>query len=113
MTIKELHNEVVKIKREGIDPMPLLTEINEKISLAFSCFAFVLLGAPLAIITRRREKSINFGIAFLIVGLYYLMLMGSKGLSLEGYVNPAIAMWLPNMLLGLIGLVLTFKVCAY
>ena len=113
MTIKELHNEVVKIKREGIDPMPLLTEINEKISLAFSCFAFVLLGAPLAIITRRREKSINFGIAFLIVGLYYIMLMGSKGLSLEGYVNPAIAMWLPNMLLGLIGLVLTFKVCAY
>ena len=113
MTIQELRKEVEKIRKEWIDPMPLLTEINEKISLAFSCLAFIILGIPLAIITRRREKTINFGIVFLIVGLYYLLLMGSEALSLRGYVNPSIAMWIPNIILGFIGTILTTKICAY
>jgi len=112
MTIQELRNEITKIKNEGIDPTPLLTEINEKIALAFSCLAFMLLGIPMAVITRRREKSINFGIAFLIVGVYYLLLLGSEALSLQGNVNPNIAMWIPNILIGGIGAFLTYKLCA-
>ena len=112
MTIQELKNEIKKIKKEGIDPAPLLTEINEKISLAFSCFVLMLFGIPLAIITRRREKSINFGIAFLIVGVYYLMLLGSEALGMQGYLNPRIAMWIPNIILGAIGAVSTYRLCA-
>jgi len=113
MTIQELEDEIGRLKKEGIDPTPLITEINKKISLAFSCFVFILLGCPLAIITRRREKSINFSIAFLIVGIYYLLLMGSEALSLQGYLDPKIAMWLPNIILGAIGTILTFRICAY
>ena len=113
MTILELKNEINKLKKENIDPAPLVTQIQEKISLAFSCFVFILLGSSLAIITRRREKSINFGIAFMIIGVYYLMLMGSEALSLEGNVSPLIAMWLPNIILGVIGLILTYRLCAY
>jgi LPS export ABC transporter permease LptF len=113
MTIQELQNEIKKIKKEGIDPKPLVTEINKKISLAFSCLVFMLLGTPLAIITRRREKSINFGVAFFIVGVYYILLMGSEALSLQGYLEPSIAMWIPNIILGLIGMLLTYRVCVY
>ena len=113
MTIQELNNGIAKLKQEGIDPMPLITEINEKIALAFSCFIFILLGIPMAIITRRREKSINFGIAFLIVGVYYLLLMGSEALSLQGYLNPKIAMWIPNIIIGTTGAVLTYILCVY
>ena len=112
MTIQELKQEIAKIKKEGIDPAPLLTELNKKISLAFSCFVFMLLGAPLAMITRRREKSINFGIAFLVVGGYYLLLMAAEALSLQGYAHPGLALWAPNIILGVIGSVLTYKVCA-
>ncbi|MBN1913783.1 MAG: LptF/LptG family permease [Candidatus Omnitrophica bacterium] len=113
MTIAELKDEIHKLNEEKITPAPIITEINERISLAFSCVAFILLGAPLAVITRRREKSINFGIAFIVVGIYYLMLMGSEALSLQGHVNPMLAMWLPNITIGAIGSVLTYKLCAY
>jgi len=113
MTILELEKEAEKLKKEGVDPSPIITEINEKISLAFSCLVFIILGIPLAIITRRREKSINFGISFLIVGVYYLMLLGAEALSLQGNMNPAIAMWLPNIVFTLIGGLLILKVCAY
>ncbi|MDD4939130.1 MAG: LptF/LptG family permease [Candidatus Omnitrophica bacterium] len=112
MTIRELRAEIEKIKEEGIDPAPLITEINEKVSLAFACFVLMVFGIPLAIITRRREKSINFGIAFLTVGVYYLMLLGSEALSIQGHLDPRIAMWIPNMIMAAIGTVLTFKLCA-
>ena len=113
MTIQELREEIKKLQKEGINPTPLITEINERISLAFSCLVFILLGSSLAIITRRREKSINFGIAFLIVGAYYLLLMGSEALSLQGYVNPQLAMWIPNLIFGIVGVILNFILCAY
>jgi LPS export ABC transporter permease LptF len=112
MTIAELETEIVKLKKGGIDPTPLVTEINEKLALAFSCLAFILLGSSMAIITRRREKAVNIGIAFVIVGIYYLLLLGSEAIALQGFINPAIAMWIPNMLLGIIGIIMTYKLCA-
>lgn len=112
MTINELQAQINKLQKENIDPTPLVTEINEKISLAFSCLVFIILGIPLAVITRRREKSINFGMAFVIAGVYYLLLIGFEALSLQGYLAPQVAMWMPNILLGLIGAYLTYRLCA-
>jgi lipopolysaccharide export system permease protein len=112
MTIKELDTEISRLRRSGIDPTPMVTELHGKIAMAFSCLAFILLGSSLAIITRRREKSINFGIVFIIVGVYYILSISAETLSLQGYMNPAIAMWLPNAILGALGLILTFRLCA-
>ena len=74
---------------------------------------FVLLGIPLAMLTRRREKSINFGLAVIVVGTYYLLLIAAEALSIQGYMNPAITTWLPNIIFGLIGAILTLRVCVY
>jgi len=112
MTIDELTHEIKKLKSEGVNPIPLITEINEKIALAFSCLVFVLLGSSLAIITRRREKSLNFGLAFMVAGIYYVLLISAEAVSLQGYLNPAIAMWLPNIIMGGIGAFLAYRLCA-
>ncbi|MBU1726202.1 MAG: LptF/LptG family permease, partial [Candidatus Omnitrophica bacterium] len=71
MNIKELREEISKLKKGNIDTSPLMAEIMEKIMLGLSCFFFTLLGAPLAIRTRRREKSINIGMAILMITIYY------------------------------------------
>ncbi len=113
MSLRELRSEIDKLKNEGIDTTPLLTEINEKMALAFSTLAFILLGSSLAMITRRREKSINIGLAVLVIGIYYPVFIGCEALAIEGILPPAIAMWIPNALCALIGTFLTLKVCAY
>jgi lipopolysaccharide export LptBFGC system permease protein LptF len=112
MTILELKKEVESLKKEKIEATPLLTEIHKRITLAFSCLVFMLIGASLAIITRRREKSINIGIAVLVIVAYYPLLIGSEALAINGYLPAPLAMWLPNILLGLIGAGLTIKLCA-
>jgi len=113
MTIQELRGKIAELKKSGIDsPTPLIIEIYEKITLAFSCFVFILLGSSLAIITRRREKSINLGIAILIMIIYYPLLIGCEALGIEGLIPAQLAMWIPNILFGLVGGFLTFKLCA-
>ncbi len=111
MTLAELREQLDELKRQGIDPLPLLTETHKRFALSFSCLVFVLLGAPFAMITRRREKSVNFGFAFLIVALYYLFFIGCESLALTGRVPPGLALNLPNALFGAIGLGMFSKTC--
>lgn len=113
MNIMELKAEAEKLEKEGIDPAPILTELNKKISIAFSCLIFVLIGCPLAIITKRRGVFINFAMACLLYGLYYILFLGGEALSLQGHANPVIAIWMPNIILGVIGTILTFRACVY
>ena len=111
MTIGELRNEINKLKRENINPAPLITEINEKLTLAFSCLVFILMGVPLAIITRRREKSINIGISILIIIIYYPLFIACEALGIQGHLNPTLAMWIPNIIFGTLGAILTIRLC--
>ncbi len=112
MTIQELKKQAAKLQAEGISPAPLVTKIHEKLALAFSCFTFMLLGSSLGIITRRREKSINIGIAVLIIVCYYPLYIGLTALAMEGVLPAAWALWLPNIIFSAIGGYLTFKLCA-
>ncbi|MBU1727103.1 MAG: LptF/LptG family permease, partial [Candidatus Omnitrophica bacterium] len=75
-------------------------------------FFFTLLGAPLAIRTRRREKSINIGMAILMITIYYPLFIGCAALGIEGFILPQISMWIPNALFGVLGGFLTYKLCA-
>jgi lipopolysaccharide export system permease protein len=112
MTIHELKKEAARLKAEGISPAPLITKIHEKLALAFSCFVFMLLGSSLGIITRRREKSINIGIAVLIIICYYPMYIGFVALAMQGILPPALALWIPNIIFTAVGGFLTYKLCA-
>jgi len=112
MTIHELKKEAKKLKSEGISPAPLIAKIHEKLALAFTCFVFMLLGSSLGIITRRREKTINIGIAVLIIICYYPLYIGLVAMAIEGLIPAALACWIPNIIFAAVGGYLTYKLCA-
>ncbi len=99
MSIDELKKEIKKLKIMNIDIAPLLTELHKKISLAFSSLAFIMVGLPLGIKTRRTEKSIGFAISLCLIVCYYILLVGAEALSLRGILPAGIAMWSANLLL--------------
>jgi lipopolysaccharide export system permease protein len=111
MTLAELRQQIARFNSKKVDTTPLVTEIYKRNALSFSCVIFVLIGAPFAMITRRREKSVNFGFAFLIVIIYYLMLIGFETLSIEGHMPPMIMMNMPDALLGIVGVAMLTKTC--
>jgi lipopolysaccharide export system permease protein len=85
-------------------------EIHKKFSIPFACIVFVLVGAPLGIRARRGGLAAGFfSVGFFI--FYYLCLIGGEQLADRRYLPPWISMWLPNIVLGLLGLWLTMYVC--
>lgn len=71
-------------------------EFHKKISFSFSPFVFALIGLPLAVITRRGEAVVSFSLALGIVALYYVFFIWSRAMTVEGFLPPLIALWLPN-----------------
>lgn len=109
MSMAELREEIKKISAEGINPAPLIIEINKKISYSFSSLIFILIGIPLALMARRGERAIGFGLSLGVIVFYYLILLGGEALSIKGALNPALGVWLPNIVLGSLGLILIFR----
>lgn len=109
MSFVELKEEVRKLSAEGINPAPLIIEINKKMSYSFASLVFILIGIPLALMARRGEKAIGFGLSLCVIVLYYILLLGGEALSIKGVINPALGVWLPNIILGTIGLILIFR----
>src|SRR3990172_8535983 len=83
-------------------------EINKKISIPAACLVFVLVGAPLGIRARRSGMGVAF-ISILFFVFYYLCLAGGEELADRRIVEPWLAMWIPNIVIGAIGTVLTLQ----
>jgi len=110
MTIMELKKEIKKYKELNLNLKPLLIELSKHIAMPFSCLAFILIGVPLGLLVRHNEKSIGFGTTILIVFIYYLVLKLNENLAEKGLIQPVLAMWLPNILLGGTGIILLIQV---
>ncbi|MBI4372344.1 MAG: LptF/LptG family permease [Candidatus Omnitrophica bacterium] len=102
MTIDELlyrlqNNE--ELKKDEKKKRETETEIHRKISFSFAAIAFVLVGLPIAIIGRRGEVVISFGIAMSIVAIYYTLFIWGRSMAINGYLPPWFSLWLPNILM--------------
>lgn len=87
-------------------------EFHKKIAFSFAPFVFTLVGIPTALITRRGEAVISFGLAVGIVAIYYVFFVWSRTVSVEGYLPPFIALWLPNITLAAGGIFLMKRLLA-
>jgi len=88
----------------------LSVEIHKKFSLPVACIVFVLIGAPLGMRVRRAGPAVAF-VSVLFFLFYYLCLIGGEELANRLLLPPWLAMWLPNLVLGIWGIVLTLKAC--
>ncbi|MCB9799446.1 MAG: LptF/LptG family permease [Candidatus Omnitrophica bacterium] len=94
---------------EKNDIIDLRASFHERIAFAFGNFIFVLIGVPIAILVKRGEVIVSFGISMVTVSLYYVMFAGAKALALQEQLPASIALWLPNLLLLFVGYILLRK----
>lgn len=84
-------------------------EIDKKYSIPFACVIFVLIGAPLGIITRKGGFGMAAGMSLGFFLLYWIFLIGGEKLADREFLTPFFSMWSANIILGIIGLYLTFR----
>ena len=97
----------VDANRKQIDMYQV--EIYKKYSIPFSCIVFVLIGAPLGIITRRGSFGVAAGMSLGFFLLYWACLIGGEKLADREMLSPFMSMWIANIILGAAGLYLTFR----
>jgi lipopolysaccharide export system permease protein len=85
-------------------------EIHKKFALSFACLVFVLFGPPIALRFPRGGVGVTIGVSIVVFGAYYVCLMGGEALADNGRLPPFIAMWIANVVFGIAGVALLWRV---
>jgi lipopolysaccharide export system permease protein len=107
MTYTELNNYVNQLRLQGSDELNLfLIEKHKRIANPFSVFILTLIGVSLSSRKIRGGIGMNIGIGLGLSFSYILFMQFASQFSIKGNLEPMLAMWIPNILYAVIGLVL-------
>jgi LPS export ABC transporter permease LptG/LPS export ABC transporter permease LptF len=106
MTIPELRAEADRRLALGQSPHNELMAIHRKFSIPVACLVFGLLGLGLGVTSRKDTRQSSFVVAIAVIFVYYVLMYSGEAMAKARWISPAMAMWLPNVVLGAAGLVL-------
>ena len=87
----------------------LEVEIQKKYSIPVACIVFVLVGAPLGIMARQGGMAFGGGLSLGFFLIYWAFLIGGEQLADRGFIGPVLAMWAPNIIVGMGGIFLVVR----
>ncbi|PIE35769.1 LPS export ABC transporter permease LptF [candidate division KSB3 bacterium] len=93
----------------GPQSSPFLVELHKRFSIPFACIVFGLIATPLGIQSRRAGKSGGFAISVFLLLIYYIFITAGESLGDDGRLPVIVAVWTPNFLLGVAGLILLIR----
>jgi lipopolysaccharide export system permease protein len=107
MTYNELNDYIDLLRLQGSDELKLfLIEKHRRFANPFAVFILSLIGVSLSSKKVRGGIGMNIGIGLILSFSYILFLQFASQFSLKGSLGPMIAMWIPNILYSIVGLVL-------
>jgi len=110
MSIRELIALIGRARASGLPINESIVELHQRFALPLSALLYVLVGGAVSLMFGSRNRSTGVIIGLLIIGLYQGTYFWMQALGRRGAVNPALAAWIPNLLFGLMGLLLYLRV---
>ena len=108
MTIAELHASIAEAAKRGDPGYEQRLMIQQKFSFPAACFVLALIGLGLGATNRKDGKLASFVLGFAVIFTYYVILWTSRSLAKSGWVSPELSPWIPNIVLGAVGVLLFF-----
>lgn len=87
-----------------------MVEWHKKMSIPFGCIIFIMIGAPLGLLTKKGNLGIAAVISAIIFTFYWISLVQGEKLADRLFISPFIGMWASNIFLFLLGILLTVKI---
>jgi len=110
MNLTEL---IATLKKHGLEARKfreIVLELNKKLAIPFSCIVFGILGLPLGIGQHRSGKSRGFTVGLVVITTYYVLQLSGEALGETGRLSPTLGAWVPNIVLGVLGIYLLIRV---
>ena len=92
-----------RLARDSVDAR---IELHQRLALPPACLLLALVGIPLGVSSRKAGKSVALVTTVFLAFLYYLGLISLIGLAKQGTLPVALAVWTPNALFALAGIIL-------
>jgi lipopolysaccharide export system permease protein len=109
MSSKSLRTQVNALQAQGIGGTAmgnLQINLADKLAWPFACIIGVLVAVPLALRFGRRGRMLGIALSIVAFFAYYLMVSAASAFGRNGAMNPFLAAWLPNIIIGTAGAVL-------
>jgi LPS export ABC transporter permease LptF/LPS export ABC transporter permease LptG len=106
MTIAELRARVAEMVKRGESPHNELITIHRKWSIPVACLVFGLIGIALGATNRRDGALGSFALGLVVIFAYYIPMYLGPSLAKGSLVPPWFAAWLPNIVMGIGGILL-------
>lgn len=110
LPIKQL-NQLIRTQNMRGDANVMYAEIEKhtRYALPFSAFILTIMGVCLSSRKRRGGIGLNIGIGIALSFTYILFLRFSQMFVYSGSMSPMLALWLPNIIFGIIAAVLYYN----
>jgi lipopolysaccharide export system permease protein len=109
MTLGELRRFAREYPKRDDRYWLAVMEFHKKFSIPFACFALGVLAMPLGIQSRSAKRSFGIGLGLFFFLLYYILLSAGWVFGEAGVYHPLIGMWVPNIVMGGIGIYLLLR----
>lgn len=86
-----------------------LLTAHKDLAFPFATFWFGVLGVPLGLLTGHAGRMSGFGFGILVVGAYYLLLIGADTVAAKAWLPAMVAAWLPNAVLAATAVLLAWR----
>ncbi len=106
MSVPELRARIDSMREAGVSPHTEVFEFHKRFSIPAACLVFGLIGLALGATNRRDAKLASFVLGIGVIFAYYLLLWFGQSLVKGQRIPSPIAAWLPNLVLGALGVVL-------
>lgn len=105
--LQNLQNTHARVRQEKIT---VEIEVIMRLSLSLGCLCFILIGCPVGIWFSRSDFLSSFITCFLpVVIVYYPVLLCGTGLAKEGRFDPWLLVFSSNIIVGSLGILLTWR----
>jgi len=84
-------------------------ELHQRLALPPACFLLALIGIPLGISSRKGGKSSAFVVTVALAFAYYMGLIAANGLAKQEKLPVGLAMWIPNAIFAVVGIILLLR----
>jgi lipopolysaccharide export system permease protein len=104
MGLGELQAQIQRLKKEGGKALDLRVEFHKKFALPIACLILSLIGVPLGMRIKKASRGISLALSAVFAVFYYVLLAAGESLGARGRIDPALGIWSPNVILGIIAI---------
>ena len=109
MTLPELRKEIRKGGHDEKQERKFRLNYHQRFAFPFAAIVFCTLGVPLALLSQQAVRYTGFSLSIVVMLLFFVLMQAGSGLTFAGHVPAFLGAWIPNLVLGAMGVYLTWR----